>query len=91
MHGKIYENEQENVGIEGAHRSELVGESGLRHGKRFVQKKIRQHPAKTVQRAESKYVKATLICYKLLKFCQKAIIKSGLIFILQMANCILVK
>ena len=59
VHGKIYENEQENVGIEGAHRSELVGESGLRHGKRFVQKKIRQHPAKTVQRAESKYVKAT--------------------------------
>ena len=37
VHGKIYENEQENVGIEGAHRSELVGESGLRHGKRFVQ------------------------------------------------------
>ena len=54
VHGKIYENEQENVGIEGAHRSELVGESGLRHGKRFV-----QHPAKAVQRAESKYVKAT--------------------------------
>ena len=59
VHGKIYENEQENVGIEGAHRSELVGESGLRHGKRFVQKKIRQHPAKAVQRAKSKYVKAT--------------------------------
>ena len=59
VHGKIYENEQENVGIEGAHRSELVGESSLRHGKRFVQKKIRQHPAKAVQRAESRYVKAT--------------------------------
>ena len=59
VHGKIFEVEQENVGTEGAHRSELVGESGLRHGKRFVQKKIRQHPAKTVQRAESKYVKAT--------------------------------
>ena len=59
VHGKIYENEQENVGVEGAHRSELVGESGLRHGKRFVQKKIRQRPAKAVQRAESKYVKAT--------------------------------
>ena len=59
VHGKIYENEQENVGIEWAHRSELVGESGLRHGKRFVQKKIRQHPAKAVQRAESRYVKAT--------------------------------
>ena len=59
VHGKIFEVEQENVGTEGAHRSELVGESGLRHGKRFVQKKIRQHPAKAVQRAESKYVKAT--------------------------------
>ena len=59
VHGKLYEVEQENVGTEGAHRSELVGESGLRHGKRFVQKKIRQHPAKAVQRAESKYVKAT--------------------------------
>ena len=60
VHGKIYEVEHENVGTEGAHRSELVGESGLRHGKRFVQKKIRQHPAKAVQRAESKYVKATV-------------------------------
>ena len=59
VHGKLFEVEQENVGTEGAHRSELVGESGLRHGKRFVQKKIRQHPAKAVQRAESKYVKAT--------------------------------
>ena len=27
VHGKIYENEHENVGIEGAHRSELVCES----------------------------------------------------------------
>ncbi len=59
VHGKIYENEQENVGIEGAHRSELVGEAALRHGSRFVKRKIRQHPAKAVQRAESKYVKAT--------------------------------
>ena len=59
VHGKIYENEQENVGIEGAHRSELVGESGLRHGTRFVKRKVREHPAKAVQRAESKYVKAT--------------------------------
>ena len=59
VHGKMFEVEQENVGTEGAHRSELVGESALRHGKRFVQKKIREHPAKAVQRAESKYVKAT--------------------------------
>ena len=59
VHGKIYENEQENVGIEGAHRSELVGEAALRHGSRFVKRKVREHPARAVQRAESKYVKAT--------------------------------
>ncbi|WP_195969868.1 C40 family peptidase [Intestinimonas butyriciproducens] len=58
-HGKIYENEHENVGIEGAHRSELVGESALRHGSRFVKRKIREHPAKAVQKAESRYIKAT--------------------------------
>ena len=59
VHGKIYENEHENVGIEGAHRSELVGESVLRHGARYVKRKIREHPAKAVRRAESKYIKAT--------------------------------
>ena len=36
VHGKIFEVEQENVGTEGAHRSELVGETALRHGSRFV-------------------------------------------------------
>ncbi len=46
-------------GHRGAHRSELVGEAALRHGSRFVKRKVREHPAKTVQRAESKYVKAT--------------------------------
>ena len=59
VHGKIFEVEQENVGTEGAHRSELVGESALRHGKRFVQKKIREHPAKAVRKAESRHIKAT--------------------------------
>ena len=59
VHGKIYENEHENVGIEGAHRSELVGEAVLRHGSRYVKRKIREHPAKAVRRAESKYIKAT--------------------------------
>ena len=57
--GKIYENEHEYVGIEGAHRSELVGEAVLRHGSRYVRRKIREHPAKAVRRAESKYIKAT--------------------------------
>ena len=59
VHGKMFEVEQENVGTEGAHRSELVGESALRHGKRFVQKKIREHPAKAVRKAESRHIKAT--------------------------------
>ena len=59
VHGKIYENEHENVGIEGGHRSELVGEAVLRHGSRYVRRKIREHPAKAVRRAESKYIKAT--------------------------------
>ena len=59
VHGKIYENEHENVGIEGAHRSELVGESALRHGSRFVKRKIREHPAKAVHKAESRYIRAT--------------------------------
>ena len=59
VHGKIFEVEQENVGTEGAHRSELVGETVLRHGSRFVKKKIREHPAKAVQKAEARYIKRT--------------------------------
>ena len=59
VHGKLYEVEHENVGTEGAHRSELVGESALRHGSRYVKRQIRQHPAKAVQKAESRHIKAT--------------------------------
>lgn len=58
VHQKIFEVEQENVGTEGAHRSELVGETALRHGSRYVKRKIREHPAKAVQKAESRYIKA---------------------------------
>ena len=59
VHGKIYEVEHENVGTEGAHRSELVGEAVYRYGSRKIRKAIREHPAKSVQRAESKQIKAT--------------------------------
>lgn len=59
VHSKLYEVEQENVGTEGAHRSELVGESALRHCSRYVMRQIRQHPAKAVQKAESRHIKAT--------------------------------
>ena len=59
VHGKIYEVEHENVGTEGAHRSELVGEAVVRHGTRAVKKAIREHPARAVRRAESRHIKAT--------------------------------
>lgn len=59
VHGKLFEVELENVGTEGAHRSEMVGETALRRGSRFIKKEVREHPAKAVHRAESKYIKAT--------------------------------
>ena len=56
VHGKLYEVEHENVGTEGAHRSELVAESVYRFGRRKLRKAIRGHPAKAVERAESKHM-----------------------------------
>ena len=63
VHGKLYEVEHENVGTEGAHRSELVAESVYRFGRRKLRKAIRGHPAKAVERAESKHIKATADYY----------------------------
>ena len=58
VHGKVYEVEHENVGTEGAHRSELLGEAALRHGTRYAKKRIREHPARAVYKAEAQYIKA---------------------------------
>ena len=63
VHGKLYEVEHENVGTEGAHRSELAVESVYRFGRRKLRKAIREHPAKAVERAESKHIKATADYY----------------------------
>ena len=63
VHGKLYEVEHENVGTEGAHRSELAAESVYRFGRRKLRKAIREHPAKAVERAESKHIKATTDYY----------------------------
>ena len=63
VHGKLYEVEHENVGTEGAHRSELAAESVYRFGRRKLRKAIRVHPAKAVERAESKHIKATADYY----------------------------
>ena len=59
VHGKLYEVEHENVSTESAHRSELVGEAALRSTSRYVKKQIREHPAKAVQKAEYRHIKAT--------------------------------
>lgn len=58
VHGKLYQVEQENVGTEGAHRSELVGEAVGGKTVRFVKKRVRTHPARAAARAESQYIKA---------------------------------
>ena len=58
VHGKLFQVEQDNVGTEGAHRSEMVGEAALRGGARFVKKRVRTHPARAAARAESSYLKA---------------------------------
>ena len=63
VHGKLYEVEHENVGTEGAHRSELAAESVYRFGRRKLRKAIREHPAKAVERAEKKHIKATADYY----------------------------
>lgn len=59
VHGKIYQVEDENVGIEAAHRSELAGEAAVRGVSRFVKKRVRTHPARAVRKAEAKSIKAT--------------------------------
>ena len=55
----LYYGMNENVGTEGAHHSELVGEAVGRWGTRRVRQAVRDHPAKAAARAESRYVKAT--------------------------------
>ena len=58
VHAKIYESEHENVGVEAAHRSELVGEVIGRKALHSAKRRIRNHPAKAVHRAELRYEKA---------------------------------
>ena len=58
VHGKLFQVEQDYVGTEGAHRSEMVGEAALRGGARFVKKRVRTHPARAAAHAESSYLKA---------------------------------
>ena len=53
VHGKIYEVEHENVGTEGAHQTEIVGEAVLRHGTRFAQNRYGSIPKRQSARQKA--------------------------------------
>ena len=57
VHGKIYQTEQENVGIEAAHRTELAGESALRGMSRLIKQRRRTRPARNVHKWEKRDIK----------------------------------
>ena len=59
LHGKVYQEERDNVGVEGGHFVERSGEAALHYGRHKVRRAIREHPAKAAVRAESRYIKAT--------------------------------
>jgi len=57
-HRKIHEVEHENVGVESAHRAELMGESAARKSARFVKHRVRTRPARRVRKLERKNIRA---------------------------------
>ena len=59
LHGKVYQEERDNVGVEGGHFVERSGEAALHYGRHKVRRAIREHPTKAAARAESRYIKAT--------------------------------
>lgn len=61
LHGKIYEVEKENVGVESGHLGERVGEEALRHTTRKIHSAYRHHrlkPFTEVEKAQMKLEKA---------------------------------
>ena len=58
LHNKIHEVEHENVGVEGAHKSELAAEAGTRKLTRYAKRRWREHPARKVAKWERKDIKA---------------------------------
>ncbi|MCI2997180.1 NlpC/P60 family protein [[Clostridium] innocuum] len=58
LHNKIHEVEHENVGVEGAHKSELTAEAGTRKLTRYAKRRWREHPARKVAKWERKNIKA---------------------------------
>ena len=66
VHGKIYEVEKENVGVESGHKIELAGEKAGGMAARTVKRGIRSHklkPYRAAAKAEKKAVKANADFY----------------------------
>ena len=57
-HRKIHEVEHENVGVESAHKAELLAEAGVHKATRYTKRRIREHPARQVEKWEHKTMKA---------------------------------
>ena len=57
-HQKIHEVENENVGVEAAHRTELTGETAVRGTARFAKHRIRTRPARRVRKWEHRDIRA---------------------------------
>ena len=57
-HRKIHEAEHENVGTEAAHKTELLAEAGAHKAVRYAKRRIREHPARQVERWEHRTMKA---------------------------------
>lgn len=57
-HRKIHEAEHENVGVEGAHKTELLAEAGIHKTRRYAKRRIREHPARQTAKWERKTMKA---------------------------------
>ncbi len=64
-HRKIHEAEHENVGTEAAHKTELLAETGAHKAVRYAKRRIREHPARQVERWEHRAMKADAeLCYQ---------------------------
>lgn len=57
-HRKIHEVEHENVGVESAHKAELLTEAGVHKAARYAKRRIWKHPARQVEKWEHKTMKA---------------------------------
>lgn len=62
-HRKIHEVEHENVGVESAHKAELLTEAGVHKATRYAKRRIREHPARQVEKWERKTMKANTNLY----------------------------